>query len=96
MERKVVSRTTITKEVVKVEKDLYFTSMPYEDTKKIDPLTVLLIKDLGIRVSWGWIGHYVVFASFHRNQIMYLIRKYNLPEISVIKIKTEEVNYIEK
>lgn len=96
MERKVIYRTTVTKEVAEVEKNLYFTSMTCEEAKKIDSLTSLLIKDLGIRVTWGWLGHYIILASFHRNRIMYLIRKYNLPEISVAKIKTEEVNYIEK
>ena len=96
MERKVISRTTIIKEIVEVEKNLYFTSMSYEDTQKIDPLTISLIEDWGIRVSWGWKYHYIILASFNRNRIMYLVKKYNLPEMSVTKIKTEEVNYIEK
>lgn len=88
MERKVISRTTIIKEVVEVKKNIYAIKFPIEK-----------VGDLGIHdvyIAKYWDDKHLLLVSSNHGDIVHLAKVYGIPELMVYETTSKEVNYIEK
>lgn len=98
MERKVKSRTSITviKEVVETKKNIYAIKVPIEEALMWSRQKVECLKSIGVYVTKYWDDNYILLSSLIKKDIIYLAKKYGIPELMISEIINEEVNYIEK
>lgn len=92
MERKVISRTTIIKEVVEVKRNIYALKVPVDEvtTWKED------FESGDVQIAEYWDDEHLLVVSFNINHITHLANKYGISELMAFETTGKEVNYIEK